>query len=227
MQRACGAALLLVGSLLAAGCFDEIIHNPGATEGSTGASGDTSTASAGGGTGEGSSTGGSGGPSGSSGATEATDADVTGGAASGSTTVETGGGEGVALLCPAADYACGVDPWEVEPCADCQELTPLAECVLSQLRDSTCAAFAVDRCDGGCVRDYYFLRCSGDSALIQSVELDGQGNEVVSLGVQLCTTTNATYFQTCVADYKPGCADPETWVIECVPYVREECPITI
>ncbi|MEZ4383197.1 MAG: hypothetical protein R3A79_17855 [Nannocystaceae bacterium] len=205
---------LLVG--LSGGCFDEIIRNPGATAGSTGTagttSGSTSATSAGGSTTA---------PDESS--TTIDDADTTGLTTD---TTDTTGTTGAGPLCAGAQHLCGGEAWVVEPCPDCDALTPIAECVLGSLRDVLDGALTIERCDGDCVRDYYVFRSGGAEVLIETHLLDG-ASEVEVLGRQMCTRVDMMYFSDCIAAYDAACSDPASWVMDCAPFEGDMCPFMV
>ena len=212
---------LLVG--LTGGCFDEIIQHPGATDGSTEGSGSGSNSDS-----QATTVGSDGSTSvaDTTGAMTDDDADTTGSTSAGTETAGTTG-EPAEHLCEGVRHLCQGESWVVEPCADCAELTPLAQCAFETLGGSFAGEITVERCDGDCVRDHYIFRPGGVEVLVESMLLDGDKNEVELVGRQMCGLVDMMYFLECVQSYVESCAEPTTWVSGCEPFTGDTCPFTI
>ncbi|MCB9700974.1 MAG: hypothetical protein H6711_03710 [Myxococcales bacterium] len=212
--------LLFTGLLCVGGCFDEIIPDPGATEGGTSTSGASMSATSG------TSTGGTSGASGSTlggstggAATDGSDGDTT------VATTTTGGDAGIDELCPAADHLCDGESWKVLPCDGCAELTPIAECMLTRLGNAAGGVVSVERCEGSCYRDRYYLRPGTDNMLIESRLLDGEGVEVEVSDRRMCTRVDAEFFMGCLVTYDEAkCSSPAAWVSGCEAWDGDACP---
>ncbi len=206
----CVSTLNICLIFAAGGCFDEIIPNPGATasSGSTGTTTDTATTTM------------------TSQVTSATMLPDDGDSES-STGVESsssGGGDPLDGVCPGAVHGCDEEPWKIAPCDDCEALSSIAECVLTDLSNASGGMFTTLRCEPECTLERHILRSGGPEVLIESVLLDGDDEPVEIIGRKICSRVDLQYFATCVMKYTEECSDPATWFTSCVDSDVSECP---